>query len=93
MVRLNPVITSSVAQARQTLGLTQKELAHSVGVSRQTIVEMEAGGYNPSVVLALRLAILLETSVEELFMLPATEVAALQGASERLKTDSKDGSS
>lgn len=76
-------MTSSVAQVRQAFGLTQKQLAHSAGVSRQTIVEIEAGGYNPSIVLALRLGVLLSTPVEELFMLPAEEVAALQRSNGR----------
>jgi putative transcriptional regulator len=49
--------------------LSQAELAERVGVSRQTIVAIERGNYNPSVALALRLARALETTVEELFVL------------------------
>ncbi len=47
------------------------------GVSRQTIVEIERGDYNPSTALALRLAVLLSTPVEELFRLHPEEVATL----------------
>ncbi|MBK5221937.1 MAG: helix-turn-helix transcriptional regulator [Acidimicrobiia bacterium] len=43
------------------------ELAESVGVSRQTIVAVEAGDYAPSVYLALALAERLGTTVEALF--------------------------
>ena len=49
--------------------LSQQQLADMVSVSRQTIVAIEKGNYAPSVKLALLLAEVLETSVEELFNL------------------------
>jgi putative transcriptional regulator len=49
--------------------MSQAELAENVGVSRQTIVAVEKGNYNPSVELALRLARELAITVEELFVL------------------------
>ena len=49
--------------------LSQQRLAEMVFVSRQTIVSIEKGDYAPSVKLALLLAEVLETSVEELFTL------------------------
>ena len=49
--------------------LSQQRLAEMVSVSRQTIVSIEKGNYAPSVKLALLLAEVLETSVEELFTL------------------------
>ena len=49
--------------------LSQQQLADMVSVSRQTIVSIEKGNYAPSVKLALLLAKVLETSVEELFTL------------------------
>lgn len=49
--------------------MTQQELADAVGVSRQTIVTLEKGQYNPSIALALRLAKLFNVRVEELFYL------------------------
>ena len=48
-------------------GLTQAELAAAAGVTRQTVVAVEAGDYAPSVYLALALASHLGSSVEELF--------------------------
>lgn len=78
MSRLVATLVSAVAPARKARQLTQQQLAHQAGVSRQTIVEIESGGYNPSTVLALRLAVLLDTPVEQLFALPASETAALR---------------
>ena len=49
--------------------LSQQQLADMVMVSRQTIVSIEGGNYAPSVKLALLLAKVLETTVEELFIL------------------------
>ena len=47
--------------------LTQQNLADKVGVRRETIVFMEKGTYNPSLQLALDVARILETTVDELF--------------------------
>lgn len=49
--------------------LTQDELAKKISVSRQTINTMESGKYVPSTALALKMAQVLEVSVEELFQL------------------------
>jgi putative transcriptional regulator len=49
--------------------LSQQQLANMVSVSRQTIVSIERGDYSPSVKLALLLAKVLDTTVEELFVL------------------------
>ena len=48
-------------------GMTQQDLADRVGVTRQTILSIERGRYNPSVGLALRLAGVFAVSVEVLF--------------------------
>ena len=55
--------------ARAALGLTQQELAERVGVTRQTIVAIERGDYNPSITLALRIAKVFGTIVEQVFYL------------------------
>ena len=47
--------------------MTQQSLADHVGVTRQTIVALEAEGYTPSLVLALRVAQLFSKRVEEVF--------------------------
>lgn len=53
--------------ARIASGLTQAELADRVGVTRQTIGLIEAGGYNPTLNLCLRLARETGKSLDELF--------------------------
>lgn len=49
-------------------GWTQQELADMVDVSRQTIISLERGRYNPSILLAFRLARLFDVSIEDLFL-------------------------
>ncbi len=56
-----------VRVARVVRELTQAQLAEATGVSRQTIVAIEAGDYAPSVYLALSVAAVLGESVEALF--------------------------
>ncbi len=52
---------------RQLHDMTQQELADRVGVTRQTILSIERGQYNPSVGLALRIAETFGVAVEVLF--------------------------
>ena len=49
--------------------LTQQQLAEAIGVIRQTVIAMEQNKYQPSVVLALKLAKYFKVSVEEIFQL------------------------
>lgn len=53
---------------RSRLDLTQAQLAKKLGVSRQTIHAIERNKFNPSVVLAIKMAKLFKLSVEELFL-------------------------
>jgi putative transcriptional regulator len=63
----HPPLQNRVHEYRMKLELTQVELAEAVGVTRQTIISIEKGNYEPSVRLALKLATTLKASVEELF--------------------------
>lgn len=65
-----PTIACSLRQRRSTVGLSQRELAARVGVSRQALVAIEAGRQIPSTSLALQLARALRCTVEDLFALP-----------------------
>jgi len=53
---------------RSQRGWTQQELADQVEVSRQTIISLENGRYNPSILLAFRLARLFQVPIEDLFL-------------------------
>ena len=58
---------NSVRATRTGQGITQADLARDVGVTRQTVVAVEAGDYAPSVYLALAIAQRLGGTVEGLF--------------------------
>jgi putative transcriptional regulator len=47
--------------------MTRQELAYMTGVSRQTIVAVEQGRHSPSIELAFRIAIVFNSSLEEVF--------------------------
>ncbi len=54
--------------------MSQHDLARRLGVSRQTIISIEKGKYNPSLPLALHLARIFETEVEQLFQLEEKDI-------------------
>lgn len=60
-------MTNCISDLRQARSLTQQELGDWVGVSRQTIISIETGRYNPSLRLAHRLAVFFEKRIEDLF--------------------------
>jgi putative transcriptional regulator len=60
-------IKNEVYILRTKVGMTQEQLAQTVGVTRQTIIAIERGNYTPSVLLALKLASAFSVSVEALF--------------------------
>ena len=62
-------IDNRLGMLRQKRGTAAAQLARAVGASRQTIYAIEAGTYVPNTTLALKLAKVLETTVEELFSL------------------------
>jgi DNA-binding XRE family transcriptional regulator len=57
-----------IKELRARYDLTQEDLAKQVGVTRQTIVYLEKGTYNPSLDLAHRVARVLKTTIEDLFI-------------------------
>jgi len=56
-----------IKEFRARENLTQEKLAKMVDVSRQTILYIEQGGYNPSLLLAMKICKVLRCKVEELF--------------------------
>ena len=63
----NGTVLNLVEQTRTDRAVTRQELADAVGVHYQTIGYIERGEYSPSLLLALQIAKILETKVEDLF--------------------------
>lgn len=56
-----------LAEQRQRLGWSQQRLAEELGVSRQTVISIERGRYDPSLPLAFRIAGVFGCRIEDLF--------------------------
>lgn len=63
------MIKNSVKQHREAKNATQEQLAAAVGVSRQTIIAIEKGNYEPSLGLAMKIAKFFKLKMEEIFNL------------------------
>lgn len=61
-------MTNRIEEKRKERAMTQQQLAAALGVSRQTIISLESGKYNPSLILAHAIAQLFETNIEDLFI-------------------------
>ena len=57
-----------IEEIRKARGLRQEALAEALEVSRQTISSLENGRYNPSILLAFKIAALFEMRIEEIFI-------------------------
>ncbi|HEK9826391.1 TPA: helix-turn-helix transcriptional regulator, partial [Streptococcus equi subsp. equi] len=55
-------------EIRKENGITQEELASILEVSRQTIGSLENGRYNPSIILAFKIAKYFSLSIEDIFI-------------------------
>ncbi|TCO74446.1 putative transcriptional regulator [Marinisporobacter balticus] len=62
------VIKNRIRQLRDIHNLTQDEFAKLVNVSRQTIISLEKGRYNPSITLAFKIAKIFNTTIENVFI-------------------------
>ena len=62
-----PELITKLKEYRAKLDMKQGELAEKVGVSRETIIRLEKGQYNPSLKLAMDIAKVFGTTVEEIF--------------------------
>ena len=61
-------LKNRIEEIRNLRGIRQEELARQLGVSRQTISSLENGRYNPSILLAYRIARYFDMSIEEVFI-------------------------
>lgn len=55
-------------EIRKSRGITQEELANILEVSRQTIGSLENGRYNPSIILAFKIAKYFGLTIEDIFI-------------------------
>ena len=62
------ILKNKLEEIRKQRGIKQEELADAMGVSRQTISSLENGRYNPSVILAIKLARYFSMNVEDIFI-------------------------
>ena len=60
---------NSIKVLRKEAGMRQEDMALKLGVSRQTIIAIENDKYNPTLELAMKIAKLLNKTVEEIFTL------------------------
>ena len=65
------MIRTKLKEYRAKYNMTQEDLAQRVGVRRETIGNLEKGRYNPSLVLAWRIAQVFSVPIEELFIIEA----------------------
>jgi len=61
-------VKNRLEEIRKRRGLKQEELADALAVSRQTISSLENGRYNPSILLAIKIARFFAMTVEEIFI-------------------------
>ncbi len=57
-----------IEEIRKEKGIRQEDFAKSMGVSRQTISSLENGRYNPSIILAYKIAKYFEMTIEDVFV-------------------------
>lgn len=62
-----------IKELRARYDMTQDDLARQVGVRRETILYLEKGKYNPSLLLAHQIAQALKTTIDDLFIFEDTE--------------------
>ena len=58
---------NNIRVQRAVLGITQEELAVALNVTRQTIIAIENGRYDPSLTLAFKMSKFFKKNIEELF--------------------------
>lgn len=63
------IVGTRIKELRARFNLTQDELADMVDVTRQTMLYLEKGKYNPSLVLAYKVAKALKSTIEEVFII------------------------
>ena len=65
-----------IEERRKAQGMTQQQLAALLGVSRQTIISLESGKYNPSILLAHKIALTFGVHIEDIFRFEEDEAGS-----------------
>jgi putative transcriptional regulator len=60
-------LKNNLRELRQLNSMTQEDLANLLNVSRQTIISIESGRYNPSLELAFRISAIFRLPIEKIF--------------------------
>ncbi len=66
-------IKNKITELRKMMDITQKEMADKLSVSRQTIISLENGRYNPSILLAHKIAVMFGKNIEDVFIFEEEE--------------------
>lgn len=66
-------IKNKINELRKINSMTQIELAKKLSVSRQTIISLENGKYNPSIMLAYKIAKIFDLTIEDVFIFEEEE--------------------
>lgn len=67
---------NQLKELRTTRGWSQQALAERLDISRQSVIAIETGRYDPSLPLAFRIAELFECRIEDVFVSPSAHHAA-----------------
>ena len=65
---------NKIENIRKEQGILQDEMAKALGVSRQTISSLENGRYNPSILLAYKIAKYFGMTIEDIFVFEEEEI-------------------
>lgn len=65
---------NKIENIRKEKGILQDEMAKALGVSRQTISSLENGRYNPSIMLAYKIAKYFGMTIEDIFVFEEEEI-------------------
>lgn len=66
--RKEDIVKNRLEELRKQKGIRQEELASALEVSRQTIGSLENGRYNPSILLAFKIARYFHMNIEDIFI-------------------------
>jgi putative transcriptional regulator len=64
------LVTNTIRLQRESAGLTQAELARTIGVTRQTLIAIEQGRYSPTLELAFQIARAFGIGIDDIFQYP-----------------------